>query len=65
MEPDQTEIASALRYIMRHPKEAARVGEIARRDMEELFSEEAMGQLLEREFWRIEKIIKERVEKEL
>lgn len=54
------ELVSTVKYVLDHPEERQQIGEQARKDMVEDYSEEAFGHVLEQEIWRIESLLEER-----
>ena len=66
VEPDQAELARIMRLVVRNPEELHEIREEARVSMVSQYSEEAMGNILEAEFLRIESVVLGRdLEKEL
>lgn len=63
VEPDMEELVSTVKYVLAHPEERHQIGEQARKDMVENYSEEAFGHVLEQEIWRIESLLEERKRK--
>lgn len=57
------ELVSTVKYVLDHPEERQQIGEQARKDMVEDYSEEAFGHVLEQEIWRIESLLEERNKK--
>lgn len=57
------ELVSTVKYVLAHPEERHQIGEQARKDMVENYSEEAFGHVLEQEIWRIENLLEERKRK--
>ena len=66
VEPDQAELARAMRLVVQNPEKLSEIRKEARESMVREYSEEAMGKVLEAEFLRIENVILGReLEKEL
>lgn len=60
VEPDKEELVETVKRVLSNPDERRMIGEQARKDMIQNYSEEAFGRLLEQEIWRIESILEER-----
>ena len=66
VEPDQAELARAMRLVVQNSEKLSEIRKEARESMVREYSEEAMGKVLEAEFLRIENVILGReLEKEL
>ena len=57
VEPDQAELARAMRLVVQNPEKLSEIRKEARESMVREYSEEAMGKVLEAEFLRIENVI--------
>lgn len=60
MEPNREAFIAAMKYVLRDRERMRSLGEEARRNMVEQYSEEVFGEVLERELWRIQDIMRER-----
>lgn len=65
VEPDREELQAAMKSVLSDRERMATLGEQARRDMVEQYSEEVFGKVLEREFWRIQDELERRASSEL
>ena len=60
MEPNREAFIAAMKSALQDRERMWLLGEEARRNMVEQYSEEVFGEVLEREFWRIQDIMRER-----
>lgn len=60
MEPNREAFIAAMKSALQNRERMRLLGEEARRNMVEQYSEEVFGEVLEREFWRIQDIMRER-----
>lgn len=60
MEPNREAFIAAMKSALQDRERMWSLGEEARRNMVEQYSEEVFGEVLEREFWRIQDIMRER-----
>lgn len=60
MEPNREAFIAAMKSALQNRERMRLLGEEARRNMVEQYSEEVFGEVLEREFWRIQDTIRER-----
>lgn len=65
VEPDREELQAAMKSVLSDRERMATLGEQARRYMVEQYSEEVFGEVLEREFWRIQDELERRASSEL
>lgn len=60
MEPNREAFIAAMKSALQDRERMWLLGEEARRNMVEQYSEEVFGEVLEREFWRIQDTMRER-----
>ena len=60
MEPNREAFIAAMKSALQNRERMRLLGEEARRNMVEQYSEEVFGEVLEREFWRILDTMRER-----
>lgn len=60
MEPNREAFIAAMKSALQNRERMWLLGEEARRNMVEQYSEEVFGEVLEREFWRIQDTMRER-----
>lgn len=60
MEPNREAFIAAMKSALQNRERMRLLGEEARRNMVEQYSEEVFGEVLEREFWRIQDTMRER-----
>ena len=60
MEPNREAFITAMKSALQDRERMWLLGEEARRNMVEQYSEEVFGEVLEREFWRIQDTMRER-----
>lgn len=60
MEPNREAFIAAMKSALQNRERMRLLGEEARRNMVEQYSEEVFGEALEREFWRIQDTMRER-----
>lgn len=60
MEPNREAFIAAMKSALQNRERMRLLGEEARRNMVEQYSEEVFGEALERELWRIQDIMRER-----
>ena len=60
MEPNREAFIAAMKSALQNRERMRLLGEEARRNMVEQYSEEVFGEVLEREFWRTQDTMRER-----
>ena len=60
MEPNREAFIAAMKSALQDRERMRLLGEEARRNMVEQYSEEVFGEVLEREFWRIQDTMRDR-----